>query len=157
MLAGAVLGLIGSIIPELFKIWKDRSDKKHEIEMLKLQIEQAEKLAEIRVREAQALATLELDQKAYDFTGAIDYKLTGKSWIDFLGVLGNFLIQITRPLLTFAICGGWLLLKLAMWKKAGGTLDAIPVVWTEMDNKFVAAVIFFWFGGRSFSRAFGRK
>ncbi|MGC8979171.1 glycoside hydrolase family protein [Caldisericum sp.] len=39
MVIGALLGLVGSLIPELVKAYKDWSDKKHELKMLELQIQ----------------------------------------------------------------------------------------------------------------------
>lgn len=155
MIIGAVLGLLGSIIPEGIKFWKDRQDKKHEIEMIKLQMQYQREMIEARIQEARALATLELDKEAYSYANP-ETKPTGHFWVDLLQVLGTLYNQTVRPTLTYLVIAGWLAVKYASWQVLGGNLQMLPSVWTEADNEFVSAVVMFWFGGRAFSRTFQR-
>lgn len=155
MILGAVLGLLGSIIPEGIKLYKEHRDKKHEKEMLELQMKYQRELIEMRIQEARAIATLELDKEIYRFAEP-EIKPTGYKWADMLQVVGNFYNTTVRPTLTYIVITCWLMVKYAVWQLAGGSLSAIPQIWTEADNEFVAAVVMFWFGGRAFSRTFRR-
>lgn len=155
MILGALFGLIGSLIPEGVKIFKERQDHKHEKEMLELQMKYQRELTEARIQETRALATLELDKEVYRYA-PVEVKPTGNTWIDAIQVIGVFYNQTVRPTLTYLVIVGWLFVKYASWQAIGGNLTMLPSVWTEADNEFVAAVVMFWFGGRAFSRTFGR-
>lgn len=155
MILGTILGLLGAIIPEGIKIFKERQDHKHEKEMLELQMQYQREMIEARIQEARALATLELDKEAYRYAPT-DVKPTGNFWIDLLQVIGAFYNQTVRPTLTYLVIACWLMVKYASWQIAGGNLEVLPQIWTEADNEFVAAVVMFWFGGRAFSRTFKR-
>lgn len=156
MILGAVLGLLGSIIPEGIKLFKEYRDQKHEREMLELQMKYQREMIEARIQEARALATLELDKETYRFAEP-EVKPTGKGFLDALQVIASFYNTTVRPTLTYIVIACWLMVKYAMWQIAGGSLQVLPQIWTEADNEFVAAVVMFWFGGRAFSRTFGRK
>lgn len=155
MIIGAILGLLGSLIPEGVKIFKDRQDHKHEKEMLELQMKYQREMTEARIQEARALATLELDKEAYNYA-SVEVKPTGQFWIDLVQVIGVFYNQTVRPTLTYVVIACWLMVKYAAWQNAGGNLAVLTQVWTDADNEFVAAVVMFWFGGRAFGRTFKR-
>jgi hypothetical protein len=155
MIIGAVIGLLGSIIPEAVKLFKTRQDNKHEKEMLELQMQYQREMADIRIQEARALATLEIDKQTYSFANT-EIKPTGSLWIDMFQVVGSFYNQTVRPTLTYLVIMCWLMVKYALWQTAGGTLGALTQIWTSADDEFVSAVVMFWFGGRAFSRTFNR-
>lgn len=123
MILGAILGLLGAIIPEGIKIFKERQDHKHEKEMLELQMQYQREMIEARIQEARALATLELDKEAYRYAPT-DVKPTGNFWIDLLQVIGAFYNQTVRPTLTYLVIACWLMVKYASWQIAGGKLRA---------------------------------
>lgn len=155
MIFGAVLGLLGSIIPEGIKLYKEYRDQKHEKEMFELQMKYQREMIEARIQEARALATLELDKEVYRFAEP-EIKPTGKWFLDALQVIASFYNSTVRPTLTYMVVVCWLMVKFAMWKLAGGSLAVLPQIWTDFDNEFVSAVVMFWFGGRAFSKTFGR-
>ncbi len=155
MLLGAIFGLVGSIIPEGLKFLKERQDHRHEKEMFELQMRYQREMAEARIQEARALATLELDRESYKYA-PLEVKPTGKTWLDALQVMGAMYNQTVRPTLTYLVVACWLMVKYANWQIAGGGLASLPNIWTEADNEFLSAVVMFWFGGRAFSRTFGR-
>lgn len=155
MIIGAILGLVGSIIPEVIKLFRERQQHKYEMEMLELQIKYQREMAEARIQEARALATLELDKEVYRYA-PVEVKPTGKTWLDAIQIIGVFYNQTVRPTLTYLVILCWLLVKYASWQALGGNLQMLPLVWTDADNEFVSAVVMFWFGGRAFSRTFGR-
>jgi len=155
MLTGAILGLVGSLIPEGIKIFRDWQDKKHELKMLEMQMMYQRELTELRIQEARAIATLELDKSAYRFADP-EVRPTGHFWVDLLQVLGALYNQTVRPTLTYIVIACWIMYKYAGWKLSGGNLTAFLQVWTIADSEFVSAVVMFWFGGRAFKRVFQR-
>lgn len=155
MILGALIGFVGSIIPEVFKLYRDHRDKKHEKEMLELQMRYQREMIEARIEEARALATLELDKAIYSYAEP-EVKLTGYKWADMLQVVGAFYNTTVRPTLTYLVIACWLMIKYAGWQILGGSMAVLPTIWTEADNEFVAAVVMFWFGGRAFQRTFRR-
>ncbi|MFN4196624.1 MAG: hypothetical protein ACK4FM_01270 [Caldimicrobium sp.] len=155
MILGTILGLVGSVIPEVIKFIKERQDHKYEKEMFELQMKYQREMTEARIQEARALAILEADKEAYHYA-PVEVKPTGRVWIDVIQVIGAFYNQTVRPTLTYLVVGCWLLIKYASWQIAGGNLQSLLSVWTDVDNEFVAAVVMFWFGGRAFSRTFQR-
>jgi len=143
MILGAVLGLVSSFIPELINIFKSRQEHKQELEMLEMQLKYQKEMTEIKIEEAKALAQIELDKQVYQYAPITEVKPTGKTWLDALQVFANVYNQTVRPTITYIVIAAWLALKFAMWQQAGGTLEAIPKVWTEYESDFVSAVITF--------------
>jgi hypothetical protein len=143
MVVGALLGLVGSLIPELVKVYKDWSDKKHELDMMQMQIEYADKMAEIRIKEAEALARIELDKAVYDYAKP-DIKPTGFFLADVLQAIGSFLNMIVRPIITAMAMGLWLY----------GLSTGYQ--FSDWEQEAINCIIVFWFGNRSFQRALGR-
>ena len=143
MLLGAILGLAGSFIPEIIKIFKSRQEHKQELEMIEMQLKYQREITEMRIEEAKAMAQVELDKQVYQYAPITEIKPTGKTWLDALQIFANVYNQTVRPTITYLVIGAWLALKFAMWQQAGGTLEAIPKVWTEYESDFVSAVITF--------------
>jgi len=156
MLIGTIIGLVSSFIPELIKIYREKLEHKQELERLEFELKHQKELAQIRIEEAKALAQIELDKAVYQYTGTTPITLTGSKFIDIIQVLMNAYNQSVRPTITYLIITMWLILKYAMWQKAGGTLEAIPQIWGQYETDFIATIITFWFGGRLMQRTFGR-
>lgn len=143
MIVGAVLGLVGAIIPELIRLYKDHRDRKHEIELLKLQIENAKILAQIRMDEAKALAEIKLDEAVYEYAKP-EFTLTGFKFADALQAIAKFLNVIVRPIVTFMAMGLWYYAMTSGYQ------------WSSWESDVLACIIVFWFGNRSLQRALGR-
>jgi hypothetical protein len=156
MIIGSIIGLASSFIPELIKIFKSRQEHKQELELLELQLRYQKEMSEIRIEESRAAAKIELDKYSYQYAPIQEIKPTGKWWIDAIQVIMNAYNQSVRPTITYLMIGAWLLLKFSMWQSAGGTLEAIPKIWSDYENEFVSIVVTFWMGGRLTSRVFGR-
>lgn len=156
MLLGAVLGLVGSFVPELIKVFREKQQHKQELEMLEMQLRYQKEMTQIKVEEAKAMSQIELDRQVYQFAPVGEVKPTGKTWLDALQIIGNVYNQTVRPTITYLVIAGWLIFKYALFVQAGSNLQAITQIWTDMDSEFVAAVITFWFGNRAMLRTFGK-
>ena len=146
-LLGTLLGFGTSFLPKVMDYFQDRSDKKHELMVMEVQIKQQKELAiqklemvnvEADVREIEAL------QKSMQPTGV--------KWVD--GLRGS-----VRPVITYAFfllfCFVEVSAYLALTASGASGLDAVNAVWDEDTKALFAAVIAFWFGGRAVAR--GRK
>lgn len=136
-LLGSLLGFISGAVPDIFKIFQDKRDKEHELEILKLQMEQqaqghAEKLAEID-------ATADVAEQA-----AI-YKTysTGIGWVDALN-------GTVRPVIAYAFFLLYSVVKVLQFHNGLNWQ-----LWTEEDQVIFATVISFYFGSRAMQKARG--
>jgi len=155
MILGAIVGLLGSFLPKAIELYKDRQDKKHELELLKLQMEQAEKMTQLHIEEAKAMAWLEADKQAY-MIGKPEFQPTGKTWLDAIQILSVVYNSTVRPTITYLLIGFYIIVKYAMiisLINSGTTwVEAVKVVYSSEDSEFVSAVVAFWFGSRALFR-----
>ena len=144
-LLGTLLGFGTSFLPKVMDYFQDKSDKKHELAVMEVQIKQQKELAiqklemvnvEADIREIEAL------QKSMQPTGV--------KWVD--GLRGS-----VRPVITYAFfllfCFVEISAYLALTASGVSGLDAVNAVWDEDTKALFAAVIAFWFGGRAVNRA----
>jgi len=147
-LLGSILGIFGSLIPNILKLWQDKSDKKHEIVILNIQIER-ERLGHIqRLEEISTQADIEETQALYK-----SMKPVGVKWVDAL-------TASVRPILTYAFFALYAYVKIPLiMKGAHGDVYSpfYTVIWSEMDVAIFCTVITFWFGNRTFQKIFIKK
>ena len=93
---GSILGLFGSLLPEILKYFTQKEDHKHEIEMGKLQMESMKLQGQIKLEELNAQADIEETKVLHT---SAEQKLTGVRWIDAIVSLYNMSV---RPTLTYA-------------------------------------------------------
>ena len=143
-LLGSLLGFGTSFLPKVMDYFQDRSDKKHELAVMEVQIRQQKELAiqklemvnvEADIREIEAL------QKSIQPSGV--------KWID--GLRGS-----VRPVITYSFFLLFVFVEVAAYLSltAQGVsgLDAAGLIWDEDTKALFAAVISFWFGGRAIAR-----
>ena len=146
-LLGSLLGFGTSFLPKVMDYFQDKSDKKHELLVMEVQIKQQKELAvqklemvnvEADIREIEAL------QKSMQPTGV--------KWVD--GLRGS-----VRPVITYAFfllfCFVEISAYLALTASGVSGLDALNAVWDEDTKGLFACVLSFWFGGRALAR--GKK
>ena len=129
----SLIGFIGAMVPEVLKLFQDHKDKKHELQILKLQIEQqsnghATRLEEIRVS-ADVLETSALYKTWH----------SGISWVDALN-------GTVRPTIAYAFFALYATTKLMQ----------AELIWCEEDQAIFASVISFYFGQRAVNKSFKR-
>ena len=132
---GLIIGLVGSILPKLFKLWQESLDFRREIKMLRLQSELAPaaptpEMAAIDLSDIQ-------DSRRKDFQIVRSVH----------GVLGNVvraIISLVRPTVTFAVVGVWCAFKII-------TLGA-QTTWEQWEIDIIFFTITFYFGQRAFTR-----
>ncbi len=145
-LIGALLGLLGSAIPEFLKIWKSKQDYAHELSMFKLQIELAAKQAEFKMQEMSMEADIRESEALYRNARI---ELTGWRFVDGIIALYN---SSVRPTITYAFMVLYAYVKYSMIYsalQAGTVWQAIGTqIWNAEDFAVFSTIIGFWYGQR---------
>ena len=146
-LVGSLLGFGTSFLPKVMDYFQDRSDKKHELQVMEVQIRQQKELASQKLEAVNVEADIREIESLHKAM-----QPTGVKWVD--GLRGS-----VRPVITYAFFGLFIFVEVSAYLSltAAGVsgLDAVNAVWDEDTKALFAAVISFWFGGRAIAR--GRK
>lgn len=149
---GALLGLLGSLAPEVLKYLRQKSDQAHELEMYRLQMEMAKLQGEIKLEELNATADIEEVKALYQHATP---KNTGSRLIDALLALFSHTV---RPIITYAFMATYIAVKYAIYMsytQAGYSWQqSVQSVWNAEDFAIFATIMAFWFGGRFMKYSF---
>ncbi|MBT9167519.1 MAG: hypothetical protein DDT19_00857 [Syntrophomonadaceae bacterium] len=143
-LVGAVLGFLGSVVPQAMKMYQDKRDKEHELKILEMQMKAQAQGHVQRLEEINVQADIEESKALYKHA---ELKLSGVRWVD---ATLTFLTSSVRPVITYSFFILYAWVKLAMYWKEGD----ITKIWTEFDMTIFSTIIAFWFGSRSMQRFF---
>ena len=145
-LLGSLLGFISSTFPDLLKLWQDKQDRKHELQILDRQMEQMrlghnQRLDEIAINAdvSQSLALYRHDSQP-----------SGVTWVD--GLRAS-----VRPVITygFFILFAWVKLGavvLLMNQDGLSINEALIQIWDAETQALFAGILSFWFGTRSLEK-----
>lgn len=133
MIAGALIGLAGAMLPEAFKLFRERQDHRHELAIMQLQKDWEKQTGEQRLTEIVTQANLS------EVTLPGDEKISSPR----ADAFGEWLSAPVRPVLTFGLFALYAYLKMQ-----GGSTG-----WTADDSEIATAVMSYWFGGRAMTRA----
>ena len=137
-LIGSLAGFLTSFIPELCNFVKDKRDKIHELELIKLQIEANKALSHTRLDEVQINQDAKEFRSVYHYTSKINI-----GWVDAISAL-------VRPFITYSFFFLYLSIKLLIISDYYEHIS-MPI-WTDEDQGIFCAVIGFWFGHRALSK-----
>jgi len=140
------LGFISSTFPDLLKIWRDAADKKHEITLLKMQMEFQAQGRQDRLEEI----SLQTDITERHVLYKTFY--TGIKEIDALN--GS-----VRPIIAYAFFILYASLKFisftALPEINAPFVIIYETLWTEEDAAIFAGIISFYFGQRTMNKVRG--
>lgn len=133
-LLGSLLGFVSSMFPDILKMFRDSADKKHEIVLLKMQMDMqaqghTERLAEINTQADIAESTA--IYKTYT---------TGVTWVDALN-------GTVRPVVAYSFFALFAIVKALQY-----SADMPWLLWTEEDQAIFAGILSFYYGSRSMSK-----
>ena len=152
-LLSTLLGFLGAGIPELIKGYNAKQERKHELDVMALQIE-AQKAGHVqRLEEINVQGDIEESKALYQ---ASQIPVTGVRWADAAIALYN---SSVRPTLTYAFFAMYAIVKIGMVRSAVDVswLVAFQNAWTESDMALFATIVGFWFGQRSLAKMRGGK
>jgi hypothetical protein len=140
-----LLGFFSSILPQALKMWGDWSDKKHELDLLKLQFEHADKVA---LRQLD-LAEIEAAGRIQQSTVESDAKIVTQAHKWAIDI--NALIRPLGALFAYWTIGFVVYHSLYGSAAVATTLLGIPLVVETCQF-----IIGYWFGQRSVVKLSGR-
>jgi hypothetical protein len=149
-LLGSLLGFAGSTVPSILDLFKEKDEKKSQMEMFKLQLEAKEKGVDLDIRVLKATADME-DRKAdrEEQQRLLQHDISLGSQGGFINSLRAFV----RPFITYVFFLTFIGVKVTMvwhtWAQGGDLTQTINIIWDEETEALFAAVISFWFGSRA--------
>lgn len=142
-LLGSLLGFISAMFPDLLKLFRDSQDRKHELAILEMQMEQQRQGHTNRLEEIQVNADIAESRALYQ-----TYH-TGIRWVDALN-------GTVRPVIAYSFFALYALMKLlsyAALPEQGTSLEVIyQTLWTADDEAIFAGIISFYFGQRAMAK-----
>lgn len=138
-LLGSLIGFISAAFPDLLKIWRDSADRKHELTILRLQMEQAAQGHQQRLEEINAQADIAESKALYKTY------YSGIKWVDALN-------GTVRPVLAYAFFLLYFTIKCMQFAMVdlGNPLPwHMDMLWSTEDQAIFAGIISFYFGQRA--------
>lgn len=152
-----LIGFISSLAPDFIKKWQDSSDKKHELEMFKLQMEMqaqghVDKIEEMGMQGYSDIVTAALADQSKQVEKA-------SQWVIDLSAS-------VRPIVTYIFVIAFIGFKMSAffaainpslpWKEALSYGDAMIAIWGESETALLAGIVAYWFGDRAMVKIRGR-
>jgi hypothetical protein len=138
-LLGSLLGFFGAAFPDFLKLFKEKADRKHELAILQLQLEQQKQGHSNRLEEIYVEADIAESKALYKTYN------TGIRWVDALN-------GTVRPVVAYCF-----FLLYASVKIMHFSADLPWLLWTEEDQAIFAGIISFYFGQRAMGKVRGGK
>lgn len=150
-LLSSLLGFVTSFAPDILGYFKEASRQKHELAVMRLQIEAQERLHQQRLEEINVQADIAETKALHQ---AARRQGTGVRWVD---AALELLISSVRPVITYAYFGLFAAVKVTQLYALIHIYDealhtAFATVWDQTSQATFAAVLSFWFGQRAMQR-----
>lgn len=148
-LLGSLLGFLSAAFPDLLKLFRDTQDRRHELKILELQLEQQRQGHTNRLEEIQVQGDIAESRALYKTY------YTGIKWVDALN-------GTVRPVVAYAFFLLYATVKLLAYYAMPETMtSSISIIygtlWTEEDAAIFAGIISFYFGQRAMHKVRGGK
>ncbi len=144
-LLASIAGFITSIIPEIIKFFKDKHDKKHELDILDRQMQFSKNAQHNNIEE------IKITKDMMEHISLYSTYNTGISWVD--GLNGS-----VRPVLAYSFFMIYVMIKIMQYRflDSHGILEQhLDIIWDVDDQAVFAGIISFYFGQRGFIK--GKK
>lgn len=144
-----LIGFVSSLAPDLLKKWQDASDKKHELDVLAMQMKQAEsghlyKMDEIGMQSYGEIVQAALADQSKQMERAskwvVDLSASVRPAVTYIFVLA---------FIGFKICSFIAVVTPSLpWKEALSYTDAMLSIWGESETAVLGGILAYWFGDR---------
>jgi len=153
---GGLGGGVMRLIPEGIKYFEGRDERKHELDMSRLQLEIDAKRAtqQIDIVHAQGEAQVQAgEMQAWVEAIKAQAQPTGIKWVDAANAF-------VRPLLTYWWMALFTLYKSTVlwgaWRAVDSFKDLGPMIWTTDDMVIFSGLLAFWFADRTMHKMRGK-
>ena len=149
-LFGGLIGGLFRLAPEVLKFFDRANERKHEVQMLDLQIQHARIQMDHHVK----IAEYQLESKEMDAV-AIATEEQGRT-SRAAGKLIAAISALVRPTVTYAFVIAYFAVKVAAFGLAvsqGGDWRTVLIsIWNQDDMAMLSLILTFWFCGRVFEK-----
>jgi hypothetical protein len=158
-LLSTLIGFLSSGLPKVIDFFQDKSDKKHELELARMQTERELNLAEIGYQAQQKVEEIKLEQTQVEgfyaerqslYQHDIEIGKGAAQWVINMRAM-------VRPTITFGLFALLVIVDIAgiayAWSHGADFKVMMDTVWDDETQAIWASIISFWFG----SQAFGKK
>ena len=170
-LLSAIFGFAAPFFPEVFKLFQRSQDNKHELAMLEMRSKMAGQEHLYRMEEITAAADIAEAKEIHKPTPSFGVQILDKAqatlpkwvWVPVFWAFSflDWFAGMVRPGVTWAVVGGYLAYKLALFRVLIGPRfentweGAATQVWAEQDFAILALCLSYYFGVRSYKAVFG--
>lgn len=154
-LLSTVVGFLSSGVPSLFEYFKDQRDKEHELKIMQLQMEMAEKnlksnLDAIELQNQAVMTQAESAENIAEIQALYSTYKTGIDWVDAIN-------GMVRPFIAFALIGLYCVIEVMIFNILSSnkeilSISAIEMLWGEEDQILFGVVISYYFGSRALNK-----
>jgi len=157
-LLSTLLGFASSGLPKVLDFFQDKSDKKHELELARIQNERElamaergfvaqQKIEEIKLEETQVEAYSQERQSLYQHD--IEIGKGAAQWVINMRAM-------VRPTITFGLFALLVVVDVAgiwyAWNQGADFKMMMDTVWDDETQMVWASIISFWFGSQAFNK-----
>jgi len=145
-LFGGIFGGLLRLLPEVLNFFDKGNERKHELSLLKMEMEFAKVRGEIAMRQVEAaMQVAEMDAIGKAFQ---EQSKTAQAAGKFIAAIS----ALVRPFITYMFVGAYFAVKSATFSLAiqqgGAWQEVIVDLWTQDDVTIMFMIISFWFVGR---------
>jgi len=169
-LLSTLISFLMSGTPKFLEFFQDRADKKHELEMARMQTERELELKKAGLEAQERIEAIQTDQIEMQTTAQTTQAVIGAQQAEMQALYAHDieigkgasvwvtnLRAATRPLLTMGFFLLLVLIDIAIfihgWRMDANFNDMANQLWDEDTRIMFAAIITFHFGGRAFGKS----
>lgn len=139
------LGIVGSLLPSIVRIFERKQEIKYELELSKIKIDAAERQADLTYNIEMVKGDAQSRQSALDHDKSLDG-----------GIFINALRASVRPVVTYVFFITFLAVKISAAYVMLSTGQSVPemlkAVWDVETMALFSTIIAFWFGSRTIEK-----
>jgi hypothetical protein len=157
-LLSTLIGFLSSGLPKVIDFFQDKSDKRHELELARMQTERELNLAEIGYQAQQKVEEIKLEQTQVEgfyaerqslYQHDIEIGKGAAQWVTNMRAM-------VRPTITFGLFALLVIVDIAgiayAWAHGADFKVMMDTVWDDETQAIWASIIAFHFGNRAFNR-----
>ena len=148
-----IVGFVSSLAPDILRLFQDKRDKAHELALLEMQMQQAEKGHLYKMDEIGVQAYGDIIQSAHRSQDSMMDK--SSKWVVDLtaSVRGVITYLFMMAFIGFKIAAFFAAINPNLpWQDSMSYTQAMLSVWGEEETAIFSGIVAFWFGDRSLTK-----
>jgi hypothetical protein len=142
----AIVGLLGSVLPSIVRLFERKSELTHDIELKKIELQ----IATSKGQTDLAIADIKADVDEGKSLRSYDDVTTDSGFV-------KALRSSVRPIITYILFGLFITVKTSaayvMLRNGNDIPTMLKLVWDQDTAALFATVVMFWFGTRAYEKS----